>query len=106
MRSAKAVRRAVCSIDRRPHDGVERLSFEFRAHSLRRTAESFMSEVDVERFRIAHVLNHRSVTHSTVTATYDRYRYDKGETRRRLESTGQDYCRESLTRARLPETFS
>jgi hypothetical protein len=23
------------------------------------------------------VLNHRSVTHSTVTAIYDRYRYDK-----------------------------
>src|SRR5262245_57025860 len=31
-----------------------------------------------------HVLNHRSVTHSTVTAIYDRYRYDK-EKRAALE---------------------
>jgi hypothetical protein len=30
------------------------------------------------------VLNHRSVTHSTVTAIYDRYRYDK-EKRAALE---------------------
>jgi integrase len=35
-------------------------------------------------FYIAHVLNHRSVTHSTVTAIYDRYRYDK-EKRAALE---------------------
>src|SRR4051812_21964928 len=34
-------------------------------------------EAGVDRFHIAHVLNHRSVTHSTVTAIYDRYRYDK-----------------------------
>lgn len=53
------------------------LSFEFRAHDLRRTAASFMGEAGVDRFYIAHVLNHRSVTHSTVTAIYDRYRYDK-----------------------------
>jgi integrase len=53
------------------------LSFEFRAHDLRRTAASFMGECGVDRFHIAHVLNHRSVTHSTVTAIYDRYRYDK-----------------------------
>ena len=53
------------------------LSFEFRAHDLRRTAASFMGEAGVERFHIAHVLNHRSVTHNTVTAIYDRYRYDK-----------------------------
>jgi integrase len=53
------------------------LSFEFRAHDLRRTAASFMGEAGVDRFHIAHVLNHRSVTHSTVTAIYDRYRYDK-----------------------------
>jgi hypothetical protein len=33
---------------------------------------------------IAHVPNHRSVTHSTVTAIYDRYRYDK-EKRAALE---------------------
>jgi integrase len=53
------------------------LSFQFRAHDLRRTAASFMGEAGVDRFHIAHVLNHRSVTHSTVTAIYDRYRYDK-----------------------------
>jgi integrase len=60
------------------------LSFEFRAHDLRRTAASFMAEAGVDRFHIAHVLNHRSVTHSTVTAIYDRYRYDK-ERRAALE---------------------
>jgi integrase len=53
------------------------LSFQFRAHDLRRTAASYMGEAGVDRFHIAHVLNHRSVTHSTVTAIYDRYRYDK-----------------------------
>ena len=53
------------------------LSFAFRAHDLRRTAASYMGEAGVDRFHIAQVLNHRSVTHSTVTAIYDRYRYDK-----------------------------
>ena len=53
------------------------LSFTFRAHDLRRTAASFMGEAGVDRFHIALVLNHRSVTHNTVTAIYDRYRYDK-----------------------------
>jgi integrase len=61
------------------------LSFAFRAHDLRRTAASFMGEAGVDRFHIAHVLNHRSVTHSTVTAIYDRYRYDK-EKRAALEA--------------------
>src|SRR5262249_36781950 len=51
---------------------------------LRRTAASYMGEAGVDRFHIAHVLNHRSVTHSTVTAIYDRYRYDK-EKRAALE---------------------
>jgi integrase len=60
------------------------LSFEFRAHDLRRTAASFMGEAGVDRFHIAYVLNHRSVTHSTVTAIYDRYRYDR-EKRAALE---------------------
>jgi hypothetical protein len=60
------------------------LSFSFRAHDLRRTAASFMGEAGVDRFHIAHVLNHRSVTHSTVTAIYDRYRCDK-EKRAALE---------------------
>src|SRR5262245_59071246 len=60
------------------------LSFHFRAHDLRRTAASYMGEAGVDRFHIAHVLNHRSVTHSTVTAIYDRYRYDK-EKRAALE---------------------
>ena len=43
-----------------------------------------MGEAGVDRFHIAHVLNHRSVTHSTFTAIYDRYRYDK-EKRAALE---------------------
>ena len=38
----------------------------------------------MDRFHIALVLNHRSVTHSTVTAIYDRYRYD-AEKRAALE---------------------
>src|SRR5262245_27156126 len=61
------------------------VSFHFRAHDLRRTAASYMGEAGVDRFHIAHVLNHRSVTHSTVTAIYDRYRYDK-EKRAALET--------------------
>jgi integrase len=60
------------------------VSFQFHAHDLRRTAASYMGEAGVDRFHIAHVLNHRSVTHSTVTAIYDRYRYDK-EKRAALE---------------------
>jgi hypothetical protein len=36
-----------------------------------------MGEACVDRFHIAHVLNHRSLTHSTVTAVYDRYRHDE-----------------------------
>ncbi len=60
------------------------VSFHFRAHDLRRTAASYMGEAGVDRFHIAHVLNHRSVTHSTVTAIYDRYRYGK-EKRAALE---------------------
>jgi integrase len=53
------------------------LSFSFRAHDLRRTAASYLAEAGVDRMHIAHVLNHRSVTHSSVTAIYDRYQYDK-----------------------------
>ena len=53
------------------------LSFQFRAHDLRRTAASFMGETGVDRFHIAHVLNHRSVTHNSVTPIYGRYRYDR-----------------------------
>ncbi len=48
-----------------------------------------MGEAGVDRFHIAHVLNHRSVTHSTVTAIYDRYRYDK-EKRAALETWGKE----------------
>lgn len=65
------------------------LSFTFRRHDLRRTAASFMGEAGIDRFHIAHVLNHRSVTHSTVTAIYDRYRYDK-EKRAALEKWGRE----------------
>jgi integrase len=61
------------------------VSFQFRAHDLRRTAASYMGAASVDRFHITHVLNHRSVTHSTVTAISDRYRYDK-EKRAALET--------------------
>lgn len=80
--------RSTCVVDRAKKaaavlcDGG--VSFHFRAHDLRRTAASYMGEAGVDRFHIAHVLNHRSVTHSTVTAIYDRYRYDK-EKRAALE---------------------
>ncbi|MGE3473148.1 MAG: tyrosine-type recombinase/integrase [Vicinamibacterales bacterium] len=53
------------------------LSFEFRAHDLRRTAASGMAEARIPREHIAHVLNHRSVTHGSITAVYDRYTYDR-----------------------------
>jgi integrase len=61
------------------------LSFAFRAHDLRRTAASGMAAAGVSREHIAHVLNHRSVTKSTVTAVYDRYTYDR-EKRAALET--------------------
>jgi len=51
---------------------------------VRRVGGAAGVELSVDRFHIAHVLNHRSVTHSTVTAIYDRYRYDK-EKRAALE---------------------
>jgi integrase len=61
------------------------VSFAFRAHDLRRTAASGMAAARVSREHIAHVLNHRSVTKSTVTAVYDRYTYDR-EKRAALET--------------------
>jgi integrase len=61
------------------------LSFAFRAHDLRRTAASGMGEAGVPREHIAHVLNHRSVTHASITAIYDRYSYDR-EKRQALET--------------------
>jgi integrase len=61
------------------------LTFQFRAHDLRRTAASGMAEAGVPREHIAHVLNHRSVTHASVTAIYDRYTYDR-EKRAALEA--------------------
>lgn len=68
------------------------LSFKFRAHDLRRTAASFMAEAGVDRMHIAHVLNHRSVTRSTVTAIYDRHHYDK-EKRAALETWAMELQR-------------
>lgn len=53
------------------------LSFSFRAHDLRRTVASGMAEAGIARDHIAHVLNHRSVTRSSITAIYDRYSYDR-----------------------------
>jgi hypothetical protein len=60
-----------------------------------------MGEAGIDRFHIAHVLNHRSVTHSTVTAIYDRYRYDK-EKRAALEKWAE-YCSGSWTSNRADD---
>jgi integrase len=64
--------------------------FQFRAHDLRRMAASYMGEAGVDRFHIAHVLNHRTVMYSTVTAIYDPYPYDK-EKRVALTRSGRRY---------------
>jgi hypothetical protein len=55
-----------------------------------------MGEAGLDRFHIAHVVNHRSVTHSTVRAIYDRYRYD--EEQRPALKNGLCCCDKSLTR--------
>ena len=60
------------------------LSFSFRAHDLRRTAASGMAEAGISRDHVGQVLNHRSVTHRSITAVYDRYSYDR-EKRSALE---------------------
>jgi integrase len=85
--SSRIIDRRASSIGRRRRPrscAMAGCRFHFRAHDLRRTAASYMGESGVDRFHIAHVLNHRSVTHSTVTAVYDRYRHDK-EKRAALE---------------------
>lgn len=52
------------------------LSFEFRAHDLRRTASTGMAEAGVPRDHIAKVLNHVEGG-PAATRIYDRYAYDK-----------------------------
>ncbi|HEY0874460.1 MAG TPA: tyrosine-type recombinase/integrase [Vicinamibacterales bacterium] len=52
------------------------LSFEFRAHDLRRTASTGMAEAGVPRDHIAKVLNHVEGG-PAATRVYDRYAYDK-----------------------------
>jgi integrase len=52
------------------------LSFEFRAHDLRRTASTRMAEAGVPRDHIAKVLNHVEGG-PAATRIYDRYAYDK-----------------------------
>jgi integrase len=52
------------------------LSFNFRAHDLRRTASTGMAEAGVPRDHIAKVLNHVEGG-PAATRTYDRYAYDK-----------------------------
>lgn len=59
------------------------LSFEFRAHDLRRTAATRMAEAGVPRDHIAKVLNHVEGG-PAATRVYDRYAYD-AETREALE---------------------
>ena len=71
------------------------LSFSFRAHDLRRTAASGMAEAGVPREHIAHVLNHRSVTHASITAIYDRYSYDR-EKRLAVETWARDSFRDNV----------
>lgn len=51
------------------------LSFEFRAHDLRRTAATRMAEAGVPRDHIAKVLNHVEGG-PAATRVYDRYAYD------------------------------
>ena len=51
------------------------LSFEFRAHDLRRTAATRMAEAGVPRDHIAKVLNHVEAG-PAATRVYDRYAYD------------------------------
>jgi integrase len=53
------------------------IGFAFRAHDLRRTATTYMAKAGVPAEHLAHVLNHRSVTRSSVTAMYNRYSYDE-----------------------------
>jgi integrase len=52
------------------------LSFKFTAHDLRTTVGTNMGRLGVDRFHIACVLGHRSVTNHQVTAIYDQYVYD------------------------------
>jgi integrase len=59
------------------------LSFEFRAHDLRRTAATRMAEAGVPRDYIAKVLNHIDGG-PAATRVYDRYAYDS-EKRQALE---------------------
>jgi integrase len=50
----------------------------FTPHDLRRTAATGMEEIGISPFIVGHVLNHVSVTKSTVTSrVYARYSYDK-----------------------------
>jgi integrase len=51
------------------------LSFEFRAHDLRRTASTGMAEAGIHRDHIAKVLNHVEGG-PAATRIYDRYAYD------------------------------
>jgi integrase len=51
------------------------LSFQFRAHDLRRTASTGMAEAGVPRDHIAKVLNHIE-SGPAATRIYDRYAYD------------------------------
>lgn len=55
----------------------ERLGFSFHLHDLRRTVATGMASAGVPRDHVARVLNHRSLTHSTITAVYDRHGYDE-----------------------------
>ena len=59
------------------------LSFEFRAHDLRRTAATRMAEAGVTREHLARVLNHIEGG-AAATRVYDRYSYD-AEKRQALE---------------------
>jgi integrase len=63
------------------------LSFEFRAHDLRRTAATRMAEAGVSRDHIAKVLNHVEGG-PAATRVYDRYAYD-AKKRQALERWAQ-----------------
>ncbi len=60
------------------------LSFEFRAHDLRRTAATRMAEAGIAREHLAKVLNHTEGG-AAATRVYDRYTYD-AEKRQALDA--------------------
>jgi integrase len=76
--ATRAVERA------RPHIGLD----DFRVHDLRRTAATRIAELGAPPHVISHILNHVSVSKSTITTkVYSRYTYER-EKREALDAWG------------------